>query len=71
MAFTSTEDALAALGLGFLRTEALSYVPEPRNQRQRPFAAVDFKLCVVGFAVDTNNPHATIETVTPTFHKIG
>jgi hypothetical protein len=70
MSFSSSAAALEALGFGLLRAEPTTYVPEPRSQRTRPFAFVDFRLSVYDAEADTANPYKTIETVSPTFRKV-
>jgi hypothetical protein len=62
LGFLSTHDALALLGITFLRTEAMGYIPARKDQRQRPFGFVDVRFGAVGRAQDPTS-YSTIETV--------
>jgi hypothetical protein len=47
MALDETIAALGDLGLTYLRTEAMVYQPAERDHRQRPWALVDMRMCMI------------------------
>lgn len=66
MSLTSTRAELKALGLSYLSTLATGYVPQRKDQRQRPFAFLDLRLGASGAFLDSTE-YTTIETVSTRF----